>query len=82
MNISSWTCSETSSQKNKKQLSSTLMTGRQITEMICDHFKISYTDGTVLDLSDHLRIELKNDSVQSFDTKMGRNDHRDEETKR
>ena len=45
------------------------MTGRQITEMICDHFKISYTDGTVLDLSDHLRIELKNDSVQSFDTK-------------
>ena len=33
-----------------------------------DRFKINDTDGTVLDLSNLLKIELKNDSVQSFDT--------------
>ena len=32
-------------------------------------FNISDTDGTVLDVSDLLTDELRNDNVQSFDTK-------------
>ena len=37
--------------------------------MVHEHFKISDTDGTVLDISDLLIIELRVDSVQTFDTK-------------
>ena len=36
--------------------------------MIYDQFEISDTNGAVLDFSDLLKIELKNDNVQSFDT--------------
>ena len=35
--------------------------------MIFDHFKISDTDGTALDLSDLLKMKLRSDHVQSFD---------------
>ena len=34
-----------------------------------EHFKISDTDGTVLDISDIMKIELRSDNVQTFDTK-------------
>ena len=37
--------------------------------MVHDHFSISDTDGTLLDLSDLLNVELKSGSVQSFDTR-------------
>ena len=37
--------------------------------MIYEHFKIIDTDGTVQDISDLLKIELRCDSVQTFDTK-------------
>ena len=37
--------------------------------MVHEHFKISDTDGTVLDIPDLLIIELRVDSVQTFDTK-------------
>ena len=47
------------------------MTRREVLWMISNHFKISDTDGTVQHLSDLLEIELKNDHVQSYDTKMG-----------
>ena len=34
--------------------------------MIHDQFKISDTDGTVLDLSDLLNVKLRNDNLQPF----------------
>ena len=45
------------------------LTRRQIFWETFKHHKISDMDGTVLDLSDLLKIEIKNDSLQSFDTK-------------
>ena len=44
------------------------VTGRQVAWVVRDHFKISDTDGTVLNLSDPLKVEVKNDNVQSFET--------------
>ena len=37
--------------------------------MICEHFKISDTDCTDLDICDFLKIELRGACVQSYDTK-------------
>ena len=48
---------------------SMLLTRRQVAWMICEHVKISDTDGAVLDIADLLKIELKSDNVQTFDTK-------------
>ena len=51
--------------------------------MIYDQFEISDSDGAVLDFSDLLEIELKNDNVQSFDTGWDGKNHRDDkETRR
>ena len=47
---------------------SRFLTGSQIAWSNHDHFKISDTDGTVLDLSDYFKVELRNASQQSFDT--------------
>ena len=43
------------------------MTRRQVAWMAFDHFKIRDMDGTVLDLSE--KQKLRNDTVQSFDTR-------------
>ena len=37
--------------------------------MISEHFEISDADGAVLDLSDLLKIEIRNDNMQSFVTR-------------
>ena len=37
--------------------------------MICDFFKISADNEAILDLTDSLEVQLKNDNVQTFDTK-------------
>ena len=37
--------------------------------MICEHFKISDTDCTDLDICDFLKIELRGACVQSYDMK-------------
>ena len=37
--------------------------------MTLDHFKISDTNGAVPDLSDLLKVDLRSDSAQSFDTR-------------
>ena len=47
---------------------STFLTGRQVAWMIIEHFKTREPDGAVLDLSDLLTVELRNDNLQSFDT--------------
>ena len=43
--------------------------GRQMAYMICDNFKISGTSEALLGFNDMLRLQLKNDNVQSFYTK-------------
>ena len=45
------------------------LTGRQVAWMTSDHFKISDTDGTFQDLPDLVKVELRSDNVQSFDTR-------------
>ena len=37
--------------------------------MIQEYFKVSDTDESVLDLNELLKVELKNDNVQSFNTR-------------
>ena len=36
---------------------------------IYEYSKVSDTDGSVLDLNENLKIELKNDDVQTFNTR-------------
>ena len=45
------------------------MTWRQVARTTYDHSRVSHTDGTVLDVSDVLKVELKGDNVQHFDTR-------------
>ena len=42
---------------------------RQVAWMIYQYFKVSDTDDSVLDLNEILKVELKNDNVQSFSTR-------------
>ena len=42
---------------------------RKTAWMVFEHFKISATDGAVLPISDLLKVELKGDNMQPFDTK-------------
>ena len=37
--------------------------------MICENFNVSDTDASFLDPSEILKVELKNDNVQSFNTR-------------
>ena len=55
--------------EKEKHRKSMFLTGRQVAWMICEHVKISDTDGAVLDIADLLKIELKGENVQTFDTK-------------
>ena len=45
------------------------LTGRQIAWLIHKNFKFSGESEVILDLCDLLKVELKNDNVQAFDTK-------------
>ena len=47
------------------------LTERQVAWMICEYFKVSDTDASVLGLNEILKVEWKNDSVQSFETRWG-----------
>ena len=55
---------EEAAQKEKRCL-----TGRQVTWLICEYVKVSDTDESVLDFSQSLKVELKSDNVQSFNTR-------------
>ena len=37
--------------------------------IICEYFKVSDTDESVLDLNEILKVEMKNDNAQSFNTR-------------
>ena len=43
-----------------------MFTGRQITWMIYQHFKVSATDGAMLDWDELLSVELKGDNPQQL----------------
>ena len=43
---------------------------RKLPHVIYDNFKISGTGKALLDFNDLLRVQLMNDSVQGFDTKL------------
>ena len=45
------------------------LTGRLVAWMINEYFKANDTDESVLDLNEILKVELKNDCVQSFNTR-------------
>ena len=47
------------------------LTGKQVTWMIYEYFKVSDTDESVLDLNAILKVELKDDNVQSLSTRDG-----------
>ena len=44
------------------------LTGRQITWMLYDYFKVSSNDGTLLDWNEILNVELKGDNLAQFQT--------------
>ena len=56
-------------EEQKAQQDNRFLKGRQIANMINDHFKISGTREAFLDFKDPLRVQMKNDNVQGFDTK-------------
>ena len=55
---------------------------REFAWMICEYSKVSHTDESVLDLNETLKVELKDDNVQSFNTRWDEDHHRDEEAAR
>ena len=57
-------------EEQKAHQDSRFLQGRQIACMIYDNFKISGTGEALLDFFDLLRLQLKNDNVQGFDTKQ------------
>ena len=56
-------------EEQKAQQDNRFLKGRQIANMIHDYFKISGTGEALLEFNDLLRVQLKNDNVQGFDTK-------------
>ena len=53
-------------QEEAAQEAKRFLTGRQVAWMIYEYFKVSDTDESVLDLDEILKVELKNNNVQSF----------------
>ena len=52
--------------KEQKAQRGTLVTGRQILLMVHEHYRISATDGALLDFQDLLEVKLQNDDLRSF----------------
>ena len=52
----------------KSQHDNRFLKGRHISFMIDDNFKISGTREALLDFNDQIRVQLKNDNAQGFDT--------------
>ena len=55
---------EKAAQKDKR-----FLTERHIAWMVHEYFKVSDRDACVLDLNENLNVKLKNDSVQSFNSR-------------
>ena len=56
-------------EEQKAQQDKRFLKGRPIAYMICEYFKVSGTREPLLDDHDQLRVQLKNENVQGFDTK-------------
>ena len=55
--------------KQNAQLQDQFFGGRQIAFMICEFFRVTGTDGTVLDYADLFPITFRDDDVPEFDTR-------------
>ena len=75
--------SQASSHRRRKSLTLIKVHDKKTSpQVFYDQFKISDRDGADLDLSDVLKVDLKNDSVQSFDQRWEETNHRDVMEKR
>ena len=59
-------------EEQKAQKEDRFLRGRQIAFMIYDNFRVTGAYGSVLDYADLFSITLRNDNVQEFDTRWGR----------
>ena len=55
-----------STAKERLALKGIFMKGRQALKMIYDHYRISETEGSLLELQDLLRVSLKGDNLRAF----------------
>ena len=55
--------------RSSKEREKRFLTGRQVAWMIYEYFKVSDTEESVLDLNEISEVGLKNDNVQSFNTR-------------
>ena len=56
-------------EEQKAQQDNRFLSGGRIAYQIYDYFKISGTGEVLVEFHDLLRVQLKNDNVQGFDTK-------------
>ena len=52
--------------KERLALQGIFMKGRQALKMVYDHYKISETEGSLLEFQDLLKVTLKNDNLRGF----------------
>ena len=57
-------------QEEAAQTGKRFLTGRRVAWMICEYFKVSDTNESVLDLHEILKAEFEKDNVQSFNTRL------------
>ena len=56
-------------EEHKAQKDNRVIQGRQITHMLYQHFRITGTNESVLEVSDFVSFILRGEDVQGFDTK-------------
>ena len=56
-------------EEQKTQKDDRILSGRQIAHMIYEHFRITATTESFLELSDPVSVTLRENDVQGFDTK-------------
>ena len=57
------------SKSKKTQKYDKFLRGRQITYMICHHFRVADAHDAALDLSDLFNVTLQRENIQDFDTR-------------
>ena len=56
-------------QELKAQKHDRFLRGRQIAHLICDYFRVTGVNDSVLDYADSLTVFLRKDNIQEFDTR-------------
>ena len=56
-------------EEQKAQKADRFLRGRQIAYLICDYFRVTNVNDSVLDHADLGSIVLRNDNIQEFDTR-------------